>query len=233
MRKLSIIAGALVAAVVVAVPALGITGGQVDGTAHPSVGLVVDAAHTPLCSGVLVSPTVVVTAGHCFAQSNVRVAVSFDPVVDLGTARFSDGRAIVDPLYGTDKKDSHDLAVVVLDSPVVGIAPSRLPAAGFDSGLAAGSPVTNVGYGYDTAKSPVFDGTRRFSTSLLAKVDATTLDLKLRTGGVCFGDSGGPHFVGDVVAAIVSSGNKVCTGQSTGYRLDTPSARAFLAPYMS
>lgn len=233
MRQLSIIAGALLAAVLVAVPAFGITGGQVDGTAHPNVGLVVDAAHTPLCSGVLVSPTVVVTAAHCFAQSNVRVAVSFDPVVDLGTAHFNAGRAVVDPLYGTDKTDSHDLAVVVLDAPVADVVPARLPAAGFDDGLAAGTDVTNVGYGYDTAKSPVFDGTRRWSTSLLAKVRDTTLDLKLRTGGVCFGDSGGPHLVGDVVAAIVSGGNKVCTGQSTGYRLDTPSARDFLAPYVN
>jgi hypothetical protein len=35
-----------------------------------------------------------------------------------------------------------------------------------------------------------------------------------------------------MVVAVTSTGNRNCTGQSTGYRLDTPSARAFLAQYI-
>jgi hypothetical protein len=35
-----------------------------------------------------------------------------------------------------------------------------------------------------------------------------------------------------MVVAVTSTGNRNCTGQSTGYRLDTPSARAFLQDYV-
>jgi hypothetical protein len=39
--------------------------------------------------------------------------------------------------------------------------------------------------------------------------------------------------VGNVVVAVTSTGNKNCTGQSTSYRLDTPSARAFLSAFVT
>jgi secreted trypsin-like serine protease len=230
MKKLISIVAAALAAVAVAVPAFAITGGRADGTAHPFTGLIVAASGTPLCSAVLVAPSVVVTAAHCFAGEE-DVFVSFDAVVDRTSSSFVAGHAIPDPQFG-GKTDTHDIAVVVLDHPISGIAPARLPGAGAVDRLAKAQEIVNVGYGFDSAKTPVFDGVRRTSTSVLAKVDATTISLKLREGGVCFGDSGGPQLAGDVVAAIVSTGNKTCSGQSTGYRLDTPSARAFLAPYV-
>jgi V8-like Glu-specific endopeptidase len=232
----SIVAPALAAVATLAVPALAITGGQADGDAHPNVGLVaaVDGTgtRTPLCSTVLVAPTVAVTAAHCFAGTGERVAVSFDSTADAGGSSFVQGRAVVDPMFGADKKDAHDLAVVLLDTPVA-IAPARLPAAGDSGRLAARQDLVSVGYGYDSAKNPVYDGVRRWSTSTLAKVDGATIALKLRSGGVCFGDSGGPHFAGSTVVAIVSTGNRSCTGQSTGYRLDTASARSFLGTYVA
>jgi secreted trypsin-like serine protease len=237
VRKLcSIIAPAFAALAVIAVPALAITGGQADGAAHPSVGLVAsldaNGTRTPLCSSVLVAPTVVVTAAHCFAADGERVAVSFDPVVDPAHSTFVSGRAVVDPGFGLDRNDSHDIAVVLLDAPVA-IAPARLPAAGNAAGLSKKQDIVNVGYGYESAANPVYDGVRRWSTSTLAKVGSTTITLKLKTGGVCFGDSGGPHFSGGTIAAIVSTGNRKCSGSADGYRLDSPSARAFLAPYVA
>jgi secreted trypsin-like serine protease len=231
VKKLVPLAAAALAAVVVAVPALGITGGQADGAAHAFTGLIVDAAGTPLCSGVLVAPAVVVTAAHCFA-GETRVAVTFDAAADRIHSPFVTGRAVPDAQFASTKTDAHDIAVVLLDRPVSGIAPAQLPAAGAVDRLAKNQEIVNVGYGFDSAKAPVFDGIRRTSSSLLAKVDPTSISLKLRTGGVCFGDSGGPQLAGDVVAAIVSTGNKTCSGQATGYRLDSPSARAFLAPFL-
>jgi hypothetical protein len=52
-------------------------------------------------------------------------------------------------------------------------------------------------------------------------------------GGGCFGDSGGPWLLDGAIAAIVSGGSGSCSGNSTAYRLDTPAARAFLAPYVT
>ena len=54
-------------------------------------------------------------------------------------------------------------------------------------------------------------------------------------GGTCYGDSGGPNFLGTtgVVAAITITGDAVCRATNVDYRLDTASARAFLDDYVA
>ena len=53
-------------------------------------------------------------------------------------------------------------------------------------------------------------------------------------GGTCYGDSGGPHFLGDkgdankTIVAITVTGDTFCRSTDKTYRLDTPNARAFL-----
>jgi hypothetical protein len=53
-------------------------------------------------------------------------------------------------------------------------------------------------------------------------------------GGTCFGDSGGPNFLGAgasetaVIAGITITGDSVCRATNVIYRLDTPAAREFL-----
>jgi hypothetical protein len=51
-------------------------------------------------------------------------------------------------------------------------------------------------------------------------------------GGACVGDSGGPRLLAgtNVVVATVNSGAGHCESQQRNYRLDTTSARTFLAP---
>src|SRR5215217_2612281 len=53
-------------------------------------------------------------------------------------------------------------------------------------------------------------------------------------GGTCYGDSGGPNFLGttDVIAATTITGDAVCRSTNVDYRLDTESARAFLSQYV-
>ena len=54
-------------------------------------------------------------------------------------------------------------------------------------------------------------------------------------GGTCYGDSGGPNFLGDtnIIAAITITGDAVCRSTNVVYRLDTESARAFLGQYVT
>jgi V8-like Glu-specific endopeptidase len=230
------IALAGVAALVVAAPALAVTGGTLDGSAHPAVGLLLADNGNGLqadCSGSLVSPTVFVTAAHCTGSlASNRVAVTFDPQYVAGSSPLLPGTAYTDPQWGAVKGDSHDLAVVVLEEPVSGVTPYALPEAGALASMKSSQTVTNVGYGYYD-RTFVFDGYRRSSTSSFTNVTATELRLSDKAGGVCFGDSGGPRLLGNVEVAITSTGNNNCTGQSISYRLDTPSARAFLARFVA
>ncbi len=225
-----------VAALAAAAPVFAITGGSLDGNAHPGVGLLVaDLGNGPEpdCSGSLVSPTVFVTAAHCTGNlASDRVWVSFDPQYVAGASTLLSGTAHTDPQWGLVKSDSHDLAVVVLDSPVRGVDPYALPkAAALEASGVASQAFTNVGYGY-ADRTFTFDGYRRWSTSSFTSVKPTELRLADKPGGVCFGDSGGPRLLGNIVVAVTSTGNKNCTGQSISYRLDTPSARAFLSSFV-
>jgi hypothetical protein len=143
------------------------------------------------------------------------------------------GTGHADPLYGSSKDDTHDVGVVVLDSPVTDVTPLALPPAGMlDAPDVRSGTVTNVGYGY-ADRTFTFDGYRRVSTSNVTNVKPTSLTTSEKPGGVCFGDSGGPRLIGSTVVAETSSGNNNCTGQSTSYRLDSASARAFLSQFVA
>jgi hypothetical protein len=54
-------------------------------------------------------------------------------------------------------------------------------------------------------------------------------------GGTCYGDSGGPNFLGttNVIAATTITGDMVCRSTNVVYRLDTAVARAFLGQYVT
>jgi hypothetical protein len=228
---------ACAAALVLAAPAFAVTGGTLDGQAHPGVGLLLaDRGNGPEpdCSGSLVSPTVFVTAGHCTAQlASNRVWVTFDARFVAGSSTVLPGTAHTDPQWGLVKGDTHDLAVVVLDAPVLGVTPLQLPQADvLEKAAIRGQSFVNLGYGY-ADRTFTFDGYRRASVSALTNVKPTELVLANNNGGVCFGDSGGPRLLGSVVAAVTSSGNKNCTGQSISYRLDTQSARSFLQQFVA
>lgn len=217
---------AVTAALVTISTAAAITGGGVDGEAHPYVGALVVNGSVE-CSGVLVAPTVFATAGHC-GTDGARVAVSFDSKLTSGWSLLG-GTLKVDPSKGAD------LAVVVLDAPTR-VVPATLPAAGSAGALGKGAPVTSVGYGYSSWAADgsfVYDGLRHAASSPVTKVSKTMLVLSTTTAGPCLGDSGGPQLSGRTVLSVTSSGSKDCSGKAEGYRLDTPSARAFLTSFVT
>ena len=217
---------ALAVALVTVSTAAAITGGGVDGDAHPYVGaLVVDGSVQ--CSGVLVAPTVFATAGHCGVDGS-RVAVSFDSKLDSGWS-------LVAGTLEVDSSKGADLAVVVLDAPA-SVAPATLPAAGAAGSLGKEASVTSVGYGYSSRAADgsfVYDGYRHAASSPVTKVSKSMVGLSTSTAGPCMGDSGGPQLAGSTVLSVTSSGSKDCAGKAEGYRLDTPSARAFLGGFVA
>jgi Trypsin len=243
---------ALLAVLALAAPAGAITYGVPDGDGHPEVGaLLAPEAYSDgtwaACSGTLISPTVFLTAAHCDLGVN-RVAVTFDPVYDPATGTEFWGTWHADPGYTQAQNDPHDIAVVVLDQPVPGITPARLPAAGSLDGLRPGTRFTSVGYGaqsvtIDHGPSFHYADIRYVATGGLLAVNPSWLRISMNPargdGGTCYGDSGGPNFLGagqdetDIVAAITITGDAMCRATNVDYRLDTASARAFLGQYVA
>jgi hypothetical protein len=86
-----------------------------------------------------------------------------------------------------------------------------------------------------------FDSTRRYATQFFLSLQRAWLNLSENpstgSGGTCFGDSGGPHFLGGVESnlevALTVTGDAVCRATDKTYRLDTRAARAFLSGYVT
>jgi V8-like Glu-specific endopeptidase len=241
------LAAAIAAALVVAAPAGAITFGSPDGSGHPNVGgLVAAEAYSDgtwiYCSGTLISPTVFLTAAHC--EEGARVRVTFDTAYQDGDKTYA-GTWHADPAYNKSQSDPHDIAVVVLDKPVKGITPAKLPKAGSLSNLSGSQQFTSVGYGaYEVTNEPgghqyLYNDLRGVATGTLNSINPAWLRISMNPshgdGGTCYGDSGGPNFLGttDIVAATTITGDAVCRSTNVDYRLDTTSARSFLASFVA
>jgi secreted trypsin-like serine protease len=245
MRRLIAIF-AVLGSLAAAAPAAAITDGVPDGNGHPNVGgLVADEAYSDgtwlYCSGTLISPTVFLTAAHCGEGGPVRV--TFDSAYEDGDKVYS-GTFHGDPSYNQSQSDPHDIAVVVLDK-AVKIAPARLPAANSLSSLPGDQQFTSVGYGaYEVTNSPgghqfLYNDVRMVATGTLNSINPAWLRISMNpstgNGGTCYGDSGGPNFLGstDIIAATTITGDSVCRSTNVTYRLDTAAARGFLGRYVA
>ena len=230
-----------------------ITNGAPDGNAHPEVGaLLAQQAFSDgtweECTGTLVAPRVFLTAEHC-DEGVSRVAVTFDSSYVFPTGTTYWGTWHGDPAYAKKMSDPHDLAVVVLDNALTGIAPARLPAAGSLSNLPNDQRFTSVGYGAQSVTSGPGGKTfhyadiRYVASGGLNAVTPSWLRISMNPakgdGGTCYGDSGGPNFLGagagetNIVAGTTITGDTPCRATNVDYRLDTASARAFLGQYVT
>jgi hypothetical protein len=242
-----------------------ITFGQPDGDRHPNVGALL-ADWDPdspgpdiLCSGTLIAPTVYLTAAHCTAflesEGITQVWVTFAPAYDedaVSPAGLFAGTYVTHPEFGSGgASDPHDIAVVLLQDPP-GVAPAELPSAGLLDRLKAGHELddrtfTAVGYGTvreDKTGGPhafFFDGVRRFALQDALNLEKSWLLLSMQpstgSGGGCYGDSGGPHFLGDqtsnLLVSITITGDAMCRATDKTYRVDTAAAREFLGRFVA
>lgn len=235
--------------VVLVSPAQAVTDGSLDGDGHPYVGLMVaqDAEGNPLwrCSGTLLSPTLFLTAGHCTESPAAHVEIWFDADVengipDNGYPSTGDvgGTPYTHPDYDPNAFFVRDLGVVVLDEPVALDTYGALPKLDQLDALMPSRHTTFTAVGYGLQKS--FPSAADWKTQaerirmvakphLLQINTGFTGDFSLllsnntNTGGTCFGDSGGPNFLGDsnVVAGVTSFGlNSTCGGTGGVFRMD-------------
>jgi len=216
------------------------------------------------CSATLLSETVVLTAGHCVSNypddgeiTGMRIFTESDVQNGDNTYPWAGGPNSVEaaawaahPLYETAPFFYHDVGVVILAQP-------------FDPGTFGALPepdqldqlktrrgrqdttFTAVGYGLQRI-NPVFvesEKIRMYAEPQLIQINVPgfTGDFSLllsnnhSTGGTCFGDSGGPNFLGDsnVVAGVTSFGiNGNCAGTGGVFRMDRQNVLDFVNQYL-
>ena len=250
MRKITAFVAALVFALAGNVsPAVAVTDGELDGNGHPYVGLMVaqTAEGRPLwrCSGTLISATVFLTAGHCTESPAAHVEIWFAADVESGIPQNGypnkgdvGGTPYTHPQYDPNAFYRYDLGVVVLDRAVKMKKYGALPKLDQLDALKPGASTifTAVGYGLQESFPDAASWkennqrVRMVAYPHLVQINggivgdfSLLLSNNAHSGGTCFGDSGGPNFVGssNVIGGVTSFGlNGNCAGTGGVYRVD-------------
>lgn len=191
------------------------------------------------CTGTVIAPTKVLTAGHCDTDlpDGTTVVIAGRNDLSVTTSGFVDGvrSTWTDPSFnlaalnaGTQNVPTDDVAVLTLSAPMPSQFPAiNLTAQGDGTPYAAGTNATIVGYGITTdggtdvgvlhqATVPIqSDAT---CTSAMPGYDGSRMTCAgFPAGGVdtCHGDSGGPLLVNGVEAAITDWGASTCAAAGT------------------
>ena len=269
---------ALTVALLAALPAMAITKGYQQDFEHPFVGLIVfyddNDEFSHRCSGSLIDETTFVTAGHCTDDEKGGVMTSariwfnqsggkdYDPATDIdpnsGYPRTCGARIPCTTShkmfdYGFDNfagfPDTHDVGVVILDSPITLDVYGKLPSGDVLNsafkGARGGKDVwfRASGYGLSYASPVRFVSYRERlmeDGKLVNLGSANNAGFNLQTqgngkdkGGTCSGDSGGPIFYpkgSNQIVAVTSFGmNANCRGVDFAYRLDRPAVLDWIA----
>jgi len=249
VRRAFVTAAVVLSLLWVGAPSGAITDGEPDGHRHPYVGLMVAQSRTGRtlwrCSGTLLSARLFLTAGHCTDAPATHVEIWFGTDVLSGIRHNGypnhgdvGGTPYTHPRYDPEAFSRHDLGVVVLDEPMPMPSYGTLPRLNALDELPPGRRTifTAVGYGVQRAfpsasawkdeSAPVRMLARphlvQINTGLTGR-GSLILSNNANTGGTCFGDSGGPNFVGrtNVIGGVTSFAlNGTCGGTGGVYRVD-------------
>jgi len=227
-------------------PVYAITNGQPDEDGHPYVCIVVmfdeSWQFVTSASGVLISPDIVLTAGHV-TEAGCYAFVTFSPEVTYGDLTgYVFGFPYTHPDYQVGSKPglpgclTHDVGIIELSEQVIMTEYGALPNEGVDDTLAQKTMLDIVGYGYNYRERPsqewIFYGQRYYAQSELIASKHRQSDEFIKItcnpakgkGGQSFGDSGGPVLLSgtNTVLGLVSYGTNL-NSAGVGYaaRIDT------------
>ena len=241
-----------------------ITHGTVDGDAHPAVVLIImdiDGAPAFRCSGTLIAPTFVVTAGHCAGEagefSGIRIFTESDVQNGDNTYPFGGGPNSIEAVAWASHPEFteaafflHDVGMIQLASPFVlpAGAYGTLPTVNQLDALKPSSHTvfTSVGYGLQRLNPVQLEAERirMFAEPHLVQINkpntgsfSLLLSTNASTGGQCRGDSGGPNYLGstNVIAGVTSFGRNRNNCQALGgtFRLDRQDVLNFINGFVA
>jgi secreted trypsin-like serine protease len=237
-------------------PAEAITYGTEDGNRHPYVGALVGTFEDgtyPFCSGSLVSATVFLTAAHCADEGLIGVTLDAQYT---SRSKIHTGTWHQHPGYYGGSDNPLDVAVIVLDKPVRGATAEIAPLGLLDEMKAAGTltqstQFTSVGYGAQETEPPhgwgapgstfTYLDTREYAIGYFNALGKGYLkisqNINAGSGGTCYGDSGGPQFLGgpdsNLQVSVTVTGDMFCKSTNVAQRLDIPEVQSWLSQFVA
>ncbi len=218
----------------------GVVGGQKDNR-FPAVGALTVSGRT-FCTGTLITPRFVITAGHCIDAAKGYKArgakVKFR--IDWPTAN---GNSFKSAYYDVDKMDTHpqynrgqstiknDLGYMVLKQDVPNIQPIPINRTPMSSSW-VGKKAFFIGYGLIQTTPRPISPNRKYSAEItIRQVLGDRFQTFDRGKSICSGDSGGPALykvngkyvligVNSYVSGGVSGGRPLCNGAGYSFRVD-------------
>ncbi len=175
---------------------------------------------TGVCTGTLIAPDIVLTAGHCADITPTTVLANTTDYSAGGGARASVQRTVAYPNW----ENTYDVSVIVLSSPINSVTPRRMGTSCSFSTFNPNVMVRLVGFGATDMEGEASNSQLKEATT--AVVDpmcssgngcntAVAPGGEFIAGGTgtadsCFGDSGGPVYLdtprGPIVVGAVSRG---------------------------
>ncbi|MBA3457776.1 MAG: serine protease [Deltaproteobacteria bacterium] len=172
------------------------------------------------CTGTLIAPDVVLTAGHCADPAPTTVIANTTNYNGTGGVRATVKSVTAYPNW----ENTYDIAIIVLNAPMVGVTPRRVGAACTFQTFADNMMVHLVGFGLTDSSGQGDNTTLREASAPIIDADCSSSGKGCSAGALpagefiaggsgtdsCYGDSGGPVYLdtprGTVVVGAVSRG---------------------------
>jgi secreted trypsin-like serine protease len=184
-----------------------------DFPATVALGFDLGGQRMEMCSASLITPQLVLTAGHCTEELAKQYGVSGDLIVQYmkvfvgnkvsasKTKAYGLASYRVHPDYGTDARTGsprNDINLLVLAEPVTEVQPVWFRDTPLTTDDAVGATVTSVGYGITSSAAQTSNGVKRVADLVVSDLDDQFLYSRARQNpdeaNVCSGDSGGPQY---------------------------------------